>query len=444
MDDIKPLAHLKQIEYNNTYSDKVSIVIGLDHPHLLRPLEVLSAGDDDPYAVRTALGWTVNGPVKAIENNKTAVSNFINALEINDDTLSSDVQKLWEMEDYELINSEKRSMSVNDQKVMNHWNDNVEFRDGHYILPIPFKEEDQRFPNNIKGIDERMSSLRRKLLKDDGLRLRYDREIKDFLRDGHAELVPANEINGMPGRTWLLPIFDVKNPFKPEKFRLIHDAKWEFRGVSLNKMALSGPDLSNSLIGILLRMRQEQITVMADIKSMFFQVKVSENHKDFLRFLWWTDGELNKTPDTYRMCVHLFGGVWSCSAALFALRRTIDDNKTNYDSEVTNALYNDMYIDNLIHSISPTINPKTFVKQSCDLLHHGGWDLRDWSSNSPEVIDWLPEAKKAKGSISLNLEKDNLHVENALGMHWITKEDKLVIRTVSMQKPLTKRGILSM
>ena len=58
---------------------------------------------------------------------------------------------------------------------------------------------------------------------------------------------------------------------------------------------------------MLCRFRQEPIAFMCDIEAMFHQVKVSEEHRDLLRFLWWEDDDLTKELKEYRMTVHLFG-----------------------------------------------------------------------------------------------------------------------------------------
>lgn len=47
---------------------------------------------------------------------------------------------------------------------------------------------------------------------------------------------------------------------------------------------------------------------MADVEAMFYQVKVKDEHRDVLRYLWWPDGNLNVDPVCYRMTVHPFGG----------------------------------------------------------------------------------------------------------------------------------------
>ena len=41
---------------------------------------------------------------------------------------------------------------------------------------------------------------------------------------------------------------------------------------------------------------------------MFYQVRVRPSDRNYLRFLWWPDGNLEKEPEEYKMSVHLFGG----------------------------------------------------------------------------------------------------------------------------------------
>lgn len=67
---------------------------------------------------------------------------------------------------------------------------------------------------------------------------------------------------------------------------------------------------------------------MGDIQAMFHQVRVTEEYRDFLRFLWWPNGDLTKDLVEYRMTIHLFGAVSSPSCAAYALRKTTDDNQS--------------------------------------------------------------------------------------------------------------------
>ena len=54
--------------------------------------------------------------------------------------------------------------------------------------------------------------------------------------------------------------------------RVVFDCSAKFAGTSLNDQLLQGPDLTNSLVGVLTRFRQEPAAFMADIDATFYQV----------------------------------------------------------------------------------------------------------------------------------------------------------------------------
>ena len=48
----------------------------------------------------------------------------------------------------------------------------------------------------------------------------------------------------------------------------------------------SGPDLTNQLVGVLIRFRVKSVAFMAVIQAVFYQIKVPEKQISFLKFLW--------------------------------------------------------------------------------------------------------------------------------------------------------------
>ena len=116
-------------------------------------------------------------------------------------------------------------------------------------------------------------------------------------------------------------------------------------------MVLSGPDLTNPLIGVFIRFRQGPIAVTADIEAMFHQVFVEPEHRDALRFLLWPNGDLDSEACEYRMTVHLSGGTWSPSCCCFALCKTALDGKGQFDAEVVNTVLRNFYMDDCLKSV---------------------------------------------------------------------------------------------
>lgn len=54
---------------------------------------------------------------------------------------------------------------------------------------------------------------------------------------------------------------------------MVFDCGATYQGRSLNSELLQGADLTNTIIGVLLRFRLEPVDLIADIKSMFHQAR---------------------------------------------------------------------------------------------------------------------------------------------------------------------------
>ena len=116
------------------------------------------------------------------------------------------------------------------------------------------------------------------------------------------------------------------HPQKPTKVRVVFDCAAKYENTSLN-------DQLFTLFGVLLRFRQDPIALTSDVEAMFHQVRVSPEDTSSLRFLWWPDADLSQAPLEYMMQVHIFGATSSPSCACFALQRTAEDHKHEFDEE---------------------------------------------------------------------------------------------------------------
>ena len=72
------------------------------------------------------------------------------------------------------------------------------------------------------------------------------------------------------------------------------------------------------------RFRKNQVAIITDIESMFYQVRCAPKDRDYLRFLWWPKGDLNAEPVPFRMSVHLFGAKSYPSCAAYAFWETAE------------------------------------------------------------------------------------------------------------------------
>ncbi|KAK0151243.1 hypothetical protein N1851_007616 [Merluccius polli] len=214
---------------------------------------------------------------------------------------------------------------------------------------------------------------------------------------------------------WQSMVYSASRVYHPKKktLRLVFDYEASFKGTSLNNL-LKRPDLTNSLFGVLTRFtRQEPIALMADIKAMFHQVKVSQKHVDFLHFLWWPNDVTQNLID-YRMKVHLFGTTSSPSCANYALRRVAEDNKTHFKSEVMNTIQQNFYVADCLQSL--VAEALQLVKNLTAPCSKGGFQLSKRMSISHAVLASIPGEHRLKATKELNLDNDHLPVERALGL----------------------------
>ena len=205
-----------------------------------------------------------------------------------------------------LVNEDVANMSQEDLKFIENLQNGTEFVGGHYQVPLPFRKGEINLPNNRSQAENRFACLERKLSRDPQFKQDYMKFINELILKGYArESTSAVEA----GKCWYLPHHGVYHPNKPGKIRVVFDLSAEFHGTSINKALLSGPNLTNQIVGVLLHFREEQIAVTGDIEAMYHQMKVPENQRCFLQFLWWKDSNSSKVIVDHEMTTHVFGGM---------------------------------------------------------------------------------------------------------------------------------------
>ena len=213
----------------------------------------------------------------------------------------------------------------------------------------------------------------------------YVKFIDDMLAKGYAEKAPPTD-----GKAWYLPHHGVYHPRKPNKIRVVFDCSAEYEGQSLNKHHLQGPDLTNTLQGVLCRFREERVAFTCDIEAMFCQVRVNEEHRDCLRFLWWPDGVTSEEPVDYRMRVHLFGATSSPGCSNLALKTTSKDGKAEFGEEAAAFLENSFYVDDGLKSVETVDQATKLIRNSVEMCQKRGFRLHKFTENKREVIESVP------------------------------------------------------
>ncbi|XP_014834503.1 PREDICTED: uncharacterized protein LOC106912190 [Poecilia mexicana] len=417
---------------------EVDLLIGTNAPRLLEPWEVINSQNNGPYAVRTVLGWVVNGP---LDSNSTQEVSSVSVNRISVSKLEELLKRQYD-HDFCEESTDKQEMSREDQTFLNIMETSAAIQDGKYCLHLPFKIMDVCLPNNFAVAKQRLQSLRKRFKFNQNFHQVYVEYMNNIISCRYAERVPEDLLHCDNGRIWYIPHHGVYHPRK-KSLRVVFDCAAIFRGVSLNSELLPGPNLTNTLLGVLMKFREESIAIMGDIKAMFHQVQVPEGDRDFLRFLWWPNGDITQEPVPYRMMVHLFGAVSSPSCAAYALRRTAQDNQNEFPQEVIETVRQNFYVDDCLKSAATEEEAINLINDLVALCEKGGFTLEKWISNSRVVLQAISEEQRAKDLKMLDLDIDKLPMERALGLQWCVETDAFQFKIKLKQQALTRRGMLS-
>ncbi|XP_075255010.1 uncharacterized protein LOC142346831 [Convolutriloba macropyga] len=233
------------------------------------------------------------------------------------------------------------------------------------------------------------------------------------------------------------------NSTKPGKVRRVLNGASKFQGVSLNKVLLTGPDLLQNLIHMLIRFRQQQIAVSADIEEMFLQVGVLPSNQPALRFLW-REGP-SKTVEVYQYTRHIFSANDLPTCANYALKRTARDHEKEYP-DAAKAVHEKFYMDDDLDSIE---SPDEALKRSRDLvklLSKGGFKLTKFTSNVPGLLEELEDqsVEAVPKVIGASMEESSSHV---LGLKRDHTKGTLVVScgiSCDSSKAVTQRLVMSL
>ena len=402
---------------------EVGMIIGFSCSIASLPLDTVKCKEDRtlPYAVRTALGWSIIGG-----HDPSAISHITHKISSQDITTD---QVLKCLEDDLTVPHNKPAMSQNDLKFLNIMTCNVtQDEKGFYTMPLPFKYRPE-MPDNRSYAMSRFKGLERKLTANSELNTKYREFMSDIIAKGEAEEVKEPCANG-----WYIPHHGVFNPQKPGKLRVVYDCSSSFRGHSLNKHLLQGPDLNNSLAGLLVRFRKERIAVTCDVRKMFHQFRVSEDDRQFLRFLWYRNGSSDIID--YQMNVHLFGATSSPSCAIYGMQRIASDFSSQYPV-ASQFVQENFYVDDGLASVSSPSEAIQLMKDARDMLSNGNLVLHKFLSNNDEVAKELGCDGPATKVIT-----DGQDLDRTLGLRWNVQEDSFTFADLPVKAP-TRRGVLS-
>ena len=420
----------------------VMILIGRDCG---QAMGTICRTSQEPWVHETPLGWALVGntcvDVKNGTNDpkrvlKTIITHeHLEVRKIFPKNTQADFPVFKEMED-----DEQFGRSVYDEMFLGKMRNGIHRKENRKLeAPLPFCNSEP-LPCNQAAVFHRTKNTLGRLKSKPGQLDDCIKSMQKNLDAGYIEEISDSELDAPKGRCWWLPVVLVYHARK-NKVRVVFDASAKYNGISLNSCLLTGPDINNDLRGVLLRFRENKVGVIADIENMFCNFSVNPSDRDFLRFFWYKNNDASREIVQYRANYHVFGCSSSPSVAIFCMRYTAELPAAESLELGKKFINKSFYVDDGIASFVNADQAIQTVAEAKTILDNCGVRLHKILSNSVKVMQAFPPSERAEGYHSLDYVEP--HVHRTLGVIWDPYKDVFRIQCTNVDKPFTKRCILS-
>ncbi|XP_068690840.1 uncharacterized protein [Montipora foliosa] len=184
----KKWRHLQEIqdEMPHMLDCNVGLLIGYDCLQALSPREVIAGKNNEPYGIKTDLGWSIVGG-SDLRSEKTLCHRV--AVKELPAVSMRDTLRVLES-DFKDHKGDKK-VSQEDLQFLERMESGIRKTENlHYEMPLPFKKR-SLLPNNRLMALTRLEHLKRKFIKDRKYKEDYIKFINEILGRGDAEEAPS-------------------------------------------------------------------------------------------------------------------------------------------------------------------------------------------------------------------------------------------------------------
>lgn len=145
---------------------------------------------DGLVAINTKLGWTLQGPTAQVRKllKDSCLMICVLGAQTTDTKVEETLKAFWELNRMGIAEPE---LGDTDAETISRFEQTIVRKNERYEVPLLWKEgATDLLPNNRKIAISRLESLLRRLSTKHGLLQRYDEVIKQYVLNGHAEVVP--------------------------------------------------------------------------------------------------------------------------------------------------------------------------------------------------------------------------------------------------------------
>ncbi|XP_058828189.1 uncharacterized protein LOC131688059 [Topomyia yanbarensis] len=399
----------------------------------------IELGPNLPILINTVFGWIVSGRATAGGENTVLchVLSEENTLEL--------LEKFWQVEDLSDQPAWTKEETDSDEYFIRTF---ARSSEGRYVVKLPKRVNFENMLGDTAFLAfNRFQHLERRLSRDAKLKEQYVNFMQEYLELGHmrkvAEINSVSELNERQIEGCFLPHHPViKDSSTTTKVRVVFDGSARTSsGYSLNDALAKGPVIQEELLTLLIRFRNHQVGLVADVEKMYRQVVVHPEDTKYQRIFWRFAP--NEPVGIYELQTVTYGLTPSSFLATRALQQLAEDEKQDYPLE-GDIVKKDFYVDDYIGGESNVQRAIQVRKELEQIMDKGGFKLRKWCSNAPEVLADIPACDLGTQlTIDFKLESGE-HVKT-LGITWEPATDKLRFNfsTSNSQASWSKRKILS-
>lgn len=420
--------HLQDISFPILPDNSMTVLLGQDNFDLITPELVIKGHNNSPRAIQTKLGWTVAGPNQPSSSHFTFRATTIHAPPTSDNQLYDLLASFWKTENY--ATSPEVTMSKEEKYALTTLKKTTTFKDGRYEVGLLW-HPDASLPNNFAAAIQQFKRMKNRLSQQPNLHTMYQNTIDRDIEKGYIRKLEPCEV---PTTGWILPEHGVYSQVK-DKLRRVSNAAAKYKGTCLNDMLLTGPDLLANLVGVVLRFRQKQFPIAADIEGMYMQVSVRPQDRKFLRFLWGTE-----KPEMYEYLRHVFGAKCSPTCANHALQTCSNDHASDYPF-VQRLVHENFYVDDFYLSTDTISEAIQHMQDLRSVLQKGGFNLTKWVSTNEIFLRAVPAEHRAVSPADIPNSKQRI-----LGIPWTLQTDTISANVSKLLElkdlPPTQRTLL--
>ncbi|KAJ8402854.1 hypothetical protein AAFF_G00361680 [Aldrovandia affinis] len=156
--DLEKWPYLSGIQLDEIDAN-IDLLIGINVPKAMEPWHIINSQGNGPYAVKTLLGWVVNGPLNTCTAMDVSGPPAMMANRISIGDLGELIIRQYNQDFSEKEYVEKSEMSGEDKKFMEIASSSITIQDGHYHLALPLRDKDVVMPDNHDMAEQRTMNL---------------------------------------------------------------------------------------------------------------------------------------------------------------------------------------------------------------------------------------------------------------------------------------------